>query len=741
MRFRSAVLTLLTALAAIPAPAMADRPRIGLVLGGGGARGVAHIGVLRELERMRVPVDCIAGTSMGALVGGVYASGMSTDEMIDRLSRVDWGALFVDDPPRKQKPYRAKQDSYLNLFDFEIGLGADGLHLPPGGTAGYKTEFLLRELVAGAGNFADQDFDRLPIPFRALATDIEDGTSKVFRHGDLAKVMRASMSVPGAIAPVEIGGSLYVDGGLLQNLPVAAAREACADVVIAVNVGSGLLGRKDLASALNISLQMVNVLMDQNVRQSLASLKPTDVLVRPVLGSYSAANFEQALTLVETGEVAARAQSIPLSRLSLTEAEYAAWRKRVEARLPTVPPVTDVRVASTGGRVNPEVIERELAEVPGIDPRRRPETDFSVANLHSRLEQIYGGGDFESMDYEMLDRFGQRTLVVRGHEKSWGPDFLKFGLNLAADNGQTRFNAAVSHRAPWLNRLGGEWRNYLQLGYRDRLSTEFYQPVSIRAGAFVAPRFEWRKDPQVFFLDGKRIGQLDVQTARGHLDVGLQNKFGEIRFGVFGGRLQTTEDFGLVSLVPDEDLSQAGYVFSAVFDQIDSPHLPQDGLLVSFRSFNTLKSWGSDDDYNKTELFAMGAKSFGRHALQLAGYYGDSLRGELPIYDVFFLGGFQRGSGYGMDELVGNDVRMARGVYTYKLDTLPGKLGRGVYAGGSLEATRGAVGLDPNTKQQVRSSMSLFLGADTIFGTAYLAFGQALSGDRPHTFYLMFGTP
>jgi len=741
MRFRSAVLTLLTALAAIPAPAMADRPRIGLVLGGGGARGVAHIGVLRELERMRIPVDCIAGTSMGALVGGVYASGMSTDEMIDRLSRVDWDALFVDDPPRVQKPYRAKQDSYLNLFDVEIGVGADGIHLPPGGTAGYKTEFLLRELVAGAGNFADQNFDQLPIPFRALATDIEDGTSKVFRHGDLAKVMRASMSVPGAIAPVEIDGSLYVDGGLLQNLPVEAARETCADIVIAVNVGSGLLGRKDLASALNISLQMVNVLMEQNVRRSLESLTPADVLIKPVLGGYSSANFAQALSLVETGEVATRAQAIALSRLSLSEAGYAAWRKGVDARLPAVPPVTDVRVATGTGRVNPQVIEREIAEVPGIDPRRRPETDFSLTNLHSRLEQVYGGGDFESMDYEMLDRNGQRTVVVRGHEKSWGPDFLKFGLNLAADNSQTRFNVALSHRAPWINHLGGEWRNFLQLGYRDRFSTEFYQPVSFRAGAFVAPRFEWRKDPQVFFLDGKRIGQLDVQTARGHLDVGLQNKFGEIRFGVFGGRLKTTEDFGLVSLVPNEDLGQAGYVFSAVFDQIDSPNLPQDGLLVSFRSFNTLKSWGSDDDYNKTELFAMGAKSFGRHALQLAGYYGASLRGELPIYDVLFLGGFQRGSGYGMDELVGDDVRMARTVYTYKLAALPGKLGRGVYAGGSLEATRGAVGVDPSTEAKVRSSMSLFLGADTVFGTAYVAFGQALSGERPHTFYLMFGTP
>jgi NTE family protein len=740
--FRLPPLLLAAALALAAGAAGAERPRIGLALGGGGARGVAHIGVLKELERMRIPVDCIAGTSMGALVGGVYASGVTTDAMIDRLSRVDWSALFVDDPPREQKPFRAKSDDTRNLFQFELGLRDGSLQLPPGGTAGYKFEFLLRELVAGAGNFADQDFDRLPIPYRALATDIEDGTSKVFRRGDLAKVMRASMSVPGAIAPVEIGGSLYVDGGLLQNLPVAAAREACADVVIAVNVGSGLLERRQLSSALNISLQMINVLMEQNVRQSLASLKPSDVLIAPVLGSYSAANFEQALSLVETGEVAARAQAIALSRLAVPEADYAAWRRRVAARLPVVPPVTDVRVATDSGRVNPEVIERELAEVPGIDLRRRPETDFSPTNLHSRLEQVYGSGDFERMDYEMLDRDGQRTVVVKGHEKSWGPDFLKFGLTMEADSSQTRFNVAVSHRAPWMNRLGGEWRNYLQLGYRDRFSTEFYQPVSFRAGAFVAPRFTWRRDPEVFFFDGHRVGEVDVQTARGHLDFGLQNKYGEVRLGYFGGRLQTKQDFGLVSVFQDEDIRQSGLIFSAVFDQIDSPTLPQDGLLLSFRSFNTYASLGSDDDYNKTELLAMGAKSFGRHALQLAGYYGDSLRGKLPIYDPFFLGGFLRGSGYAMDELVGTAVSLVRTVYTYRLSSLPATLGKGVYLGGSLEGTRGAVGLDPAAESQTRGSASIFLGADTIFGTMYFAFGQVLNGDqRPHTFYLMVGTP
>jgi NTE family protein len=741
---RLAVFLLLLVASLLPvASALGDTPRarIGLVLGGGGARGVAHLGVLKVLEEMRVPVDCIAGTSMGALVGGVYASGATVEEMSERLRRIDWDALFVDDPPRTERPYRAKRDDFENLFRVELGLHGWELVLPTGGTSGYKFEFLLREMAARAGNYAAQDFDYLPIPYRAVATDIQHGSVAVLRRGDLVDAMRASMSVPGAIAPVEIGGSLYVDGGLLQNLPVAAAREACADVVIAVNVGSALLPRKELGTALGISVQMLLVLMEQNVRESIASLGPGDVLIAPDLGGFSAGDFAGSHVLVAKGEEAARRRAEALRGLSLPEADYRAWRERVRARQPSPPPVTEVRVATTGSRVNPEVIERELAEVPGIDLRRRPETDFSLDNLHRRLEQVYGAGDFERMDYQMLDQHGTRTVVVRGEEKSWGPDYLKFGLGLASDTYQTRFSVNVSHRAPWVNATGGEWRNDVQLGYRDRFASEFYQPFSNRAGVFVAPRFEWNDRPIVYYLDGRRVGSFQVQTARGHLDLGTQNKFGELRFGVFGGRLKAKEDFGTLTFIPNFDASQAGYTFGAVFDQIDNPGFPRDGLLLSLKGFSTIAAWGSDDEYNRTELLALGARTWDRHTLQLAGYVGDSLHGQLPAYDPFFLGGFLRGSGYRMDELIGERVALARSVYAYRMASLPPQIGSGFYLGGSLEGTRAVLGLDPAADSKVRYSASLFLAADTKLGPAYVAIGQGLNDERPRTLYFMFGTP
>lgn len=716
-------------------------PRVGLVLGGGGARGVAHIGVLKVLEEMRIPISCIAGTSMGSLVGGAYAAGVSVDEMTRRIEAIDWKAIFTDDPARTEKPFRAKRDDYENLFRFELGQQGASLKLAPGTTAGYKFEFLLRAMVEQAGNFADQDFDQLPIPYRAMATNIENGTAKEFRRGDLVKVMRASMSVPGVIAPVEIDNALYVDGGLLQNVPVAAARAACADVVIAVNVGSPLLSRDQLGSVLGVTLQMVSVLTEQNVRQSIASLGPSDILIEPELGDFSAANFEEGLTLVPKGEAAARTHRNALSRFSVSEEAYRAWRESVAARLPEVPTVSDVRVVASGGRVNPEVIERELAEQPGIDLLRVPETEFSIKNLNDRLEQVYGRGDFERMDYKMVDRQGTRTVEVRGVEKSWGPNYLKLGLGLATDSDQTRFNVNLSHRMTWLNSLGSEWRNDLQLGYRKRFASEFFQPLSIGSGAFVAPRIDLQDEPISLFLDEQRLGDYRVKYARAHLDLGVQNKFGEIRLGPFIGTLNADPEFGVLRTAPEYDLTQVGYGLNAVYDQIDSPRFGRNGLLASLKSFGTVGGWGSDDDYNKTELSLLGAKTLGKHSLQLAGYAGASIYGKAPPYDPFLLGGFLRGSGYKMDELVGRKVALARTVYSYELAALPPPLGRGIYLGGSLEATYASLASDFSNDNQIRPSASLFIGADTFLGPTFLAWGQAFSGGTPGAFYFILGNP
>jgi NTE family protein len=735
-----------------PEPAATPpRPRIGLVLSGGGARGFAHLGVLRVLQDLRVPVDCVAGTSMGALVGGAISAGIPTDELILRIGTIDWNDMLVDSVPRPREPERVRREDALNLFGFELGLRGGQLLLPSGTASGYKLEFFLRALLERAGNFPDQDFDQLALPFRAIATNLENGEVRVFARGDLVRALRASMSVPGAFAPTEIDGTLYVDGGLVDNLPVNVARATCADVVIAVNLGSPLLKRSELNSIIGVGLQTINLLTEQNVRASLASLKPTDILIEPALGDFSAANFAEALAhTVPIGEAAARAQEARLAQLSLPPSEYAQWRKQLLARIPQVPPVTGVEVATTPGGVSPLVIEEELRNVPGIDLRERKEAKFDPVTLSARLTEVYGRGDFDSIGYSMVDRPSGRIALINGLEKNWGPDYLKFGLALARDDYQSTFNAALLYRMTWLTRSGTEWRNLAQVGYNTVLSSEVFQPLGFREGAFIAPKIAYEDQPKLFFSNGTFIGQYDVKTARVSLDVGTQNHHGEVRAGLFGGRLDAQSNFGVLSVsstlaqlagVPSYNLTQVGYTASATYDQLDSLHFPRHGELLSVRTFGTVASWGSDDQYNRSEAQATVVRSIGPHSLQFSVYGGVNLSGTLPPYDVFEIGGLLRGSGFNFQELFGENLYMARSVYTYRYATLPPQLGRGLYLGGSLEVTRAQAGSNLSGNGALfRPSASVFFGADTIIGPLWLAWGQTFHPDSRGMWYLLLGS-
>ena len=310
------VMALLTA-----AQAHAERPRVGLVLGGGGARGAAHIGVLRELERHRVPIDAIAGTSMGAIVGGLYAAGMSVAELQDVVATLDWADTMSDTPPRKDLSFRRKQDDAHFPIDLELGLRGSELVVPMGVIQGQDLELLLRELTIGVSGISD--FDDLPIPFRAVASDIESGEAVILDSGDLAQAIRASMAVPGALAPVRIGDRLLVDGGLVGNLPIDVARTMGVDVVIAVDVEFPLYSADELDSAFAISEQMLTILIHKETRRQIDTLGDDDVLIRPELGTFASSDFGRIADTLEPGAEAARAVSASLRRLTRSESEYA----------------------------------------------------------------------------------------------------------------------------------------------------------------------------------------------------------------------------------------------------------------------------------------------------------------------------------------------------------------------------------------------------------------------------------
>jgi NTE family protein len=731
---------------------VAGRPKVGLVLSGGGARGVAHVGVLKVLEQLRVPVDFIAGTSMGSLVGGIYASGMSPDEMEKRIKAIDWEDVFRDNPARKDIPWRQKRDDYEGLYGLELGFRDGKIFLPLGTTSGYKFEFLMTDFVGLEEGRAARSFDTLPIPYRAVAMDLESGDMKVFDRGVLVKAMRASMSIPAAFAPVEIGGRLYVDGGMVRNLPVDVARSAGCEIIIAVNLGTPPLRRDQITSPASVGLQAINLMTEQNVRASLGELTEKDILINliPGLGDFSSSDFVKAMDTVPIGMTAARAVEDRLRALSVSEADYSAWQSSRAARKPGDVEIADIQVAENMKRVNPEVIENEIKQKPtkleaGIEERlSRDAVKTQVETLQRELTTVFGRGDFERLDYSLTDDKGKKLITVDGIEKSWGPNYFKFGIGYATDfKSEQRFSSAFMYRMTWLNSLGAEWRTDARIGYIDELYTEFYQPFSRRVGVFAAPWVDLRKGPINYYLGDDWVGQYDVGTIRGGLDLGVQGRLGELRAGFFQGKLKTDGKFGILSvtpsgrLVPEYDLRQGGFMGRLALDQLDNANFPATGFSLMGNFFVTNEAFGAEDNYNKYELTFQKPFNIDRHTLTLGLVWADSPDSKLPAYDLFQTGGFQRFSGYVMDQLVGDSYYMGRLVYTYRFADLPSPLGRGIYLGGSLEAGEVRNRFDPTTAGGTLYCGSLFFSADTILGPFHAAYGRAADGSG--AFYIMLG--
>ena len=453
-------------------------PRIGLALSGGGARGVAHIGVLKVLEELRVPISCVTGTSMGAIVGATFAAGRPPAEMEKIVLEADWNEIFRDKPPRDEIAVRRKIDDYKTLFAPEFGVKDGGLALPKGVVVGISIESFFRSMSTPA--FGITDFRKLPIPFWAMATDIETGQEVVLDRGSLPQAMRASMSVPGAMAPVEIDGRLLVDGGIANNLPIDQARKLCADVIIAVNISTPPLKRSEITSAVSVVGQLINFLGIESVDKQLKSLGDEDVLIAPDLGDISAAKFDRSKDAIRIGEEATRAVADKLRRYSLPPEQYAALRNTQIAEAKALGTVDEIRVEGLE-KTNPAVVLNLVESKPG-EP-------LSEEKIGGDLRRIFGTRDFESISYRIIGGdTGPRAMIIQPTEKAWGADYLRFGVALASDfQGDNAFNALVQYRKTWLNHLGGEWTTEAQIGQNTHVWTEFYQPLNEAGQWFIAP--------------------------------------------------------------------------------------------------------------------------------------------------------------------------------------------------------------------------------------------------------------
>ena len=699
-----------------------DRPRIGLALSGGGARGAAHVGVLKVLDSMRIPVDCIAGTSMGAVVGGAFAAGNSPEEMEALIAKTDWADVFTDRPPRAEVSARRKADDYKPLFAPEFGVGPGGMKLPRGAVAGVTVEGFLRNLAAPA--VALDDFDHLPIPYRAVAADIATGQAVILSKGNLMSAMRASMAVPGALAPVERDGRLLVDGGIANNLPIELVRSLCADVVIAVNISTPPFNREEITSALSVVGQLISLLGKETVDRQLASMRAHDILITPELGDISAGSFERQLEAIEKGMEATRKAGAFLQRYALPEVEYAQWRSTRARSGPVLGMVDSVEI---------DGVARTNADVLGALINTQSGMQLSATQLNADLRRVFGRGDFDAVDYRIVDEaINKRKLVVSVHEKDTGPDYLRFGLGFSTNfNGDAGFNALASYRRTWLNSLGGEWLTEVQAGEHTYVSSEFYQPLHRRGQWFIAPYVQWGQVRRDLFDDGNRIASYRIRESRVGADVGrVLGTWGEVRLGPVARQAEASLAVG-DPLLPNVSGSVSGVRLRTVGDTLDSPWFPRTGHRVVANLFaNTTGA-----RYRRLEASWTGAYSTGEHSVAMTAYGGTALSGRIPVYDAFSLGGPLKLSAYRNGQFSGERATLVSLRYYHRQLRLPSIIGSGVYLGGSLEAGRIDRRFGTSETTGRLWSSSVFLAAETFFGPMF--FGVAFGPNSTRSLYLI----
>ncbi|WP_323168286.1 patatin-like phospholipase family protein [Pseudomonas atacamensis] len=691
----------------------APRPKVGLVLSGGAARGLAHIGVLKALEEQGIRIDAIAGTSMGAVVGGLYASGYKIDELEKLALSIDWQAALSDAPPREDVPFRRKQDDRDFLVKQKLSFRDDGsLGLPLGVIQGQNLALLLESLLAHTSD--TRDFDKLPIPFRAVTTDIANGEKVVFRKGHLPQVIRASMSIPAVFAPVELDGRLLVDGGMTDNIPLDVAREMGVDIAIVVDIGTPLRNRKQLTTVVDVLNQSITLMTRRNSEEQLATLHANDVLIQPALAAFGVTDFGKAQEMIDAGYRATRILDARLAQLKPTQTQDAELNA---ARQPgqRTPIITGIRVENDS-KVDDDVIRYYIRQPIGAP--------LDLGRLHSDMGTLYGLDYFDQVRYRVVHKGQDHTLVISASGKRSGTDYLRVGLNLSDDmRGDSAFNLGASYRVNGINRLGAEWLTRAQIGDKQELYSEFYQPLDVGSRYFVAPYASFEAQNVDSVLDNDPIAQYRVERYGFGLNLGRQiGNNGEVRLGVGQAWGKADVRIGDQDL-PSESFNEGFYTVKYSYDSLDNVYFPHEGKDVSLTFAQFEPGLGSDNRYRQWELNFDKAMSHGPDTLILGGRYGRTLDDANVVTSSFLLGGARQLSGFREDALSGQNVSLMRAVYYRRLTPrsyLP--LDFPLYAGASLERGR-AWNNDNEFDSGYINAASVFIGFDTPLGPLNFTYG------------------
>ncbi|SDU15294.1 patatin-like phospholipase family protein [Halopseudomonas salegens] len=703
-----------------PLAVSAEELRTGLVLSGGGARGMAHIGVLKQLEARNIPIHAIAGTSMGAVIGGLYAAGYNAEELEEIALALDWENILSDSPQREDIPFRRKQDDRDFLVKYRLSFNQGRLSLPRGLLQGQNLSLALETLLVHTNEV--DDFDRLPIPFRAVATDIASGDSVVFRSGHLPQAIRASIALPGFFAPVQIDGRLLVDGVLSNNAPIDVARAMGVDRVIVVDIGTPLKTAEELNSIVDIMDQTTTLLTRTNTERQLATMSPSDILLQPRLGAMGFSSFNDIDQAIAAGE-----QSL----LEANWQDFAAPLKPGEPggnlaseRPQRQPVISRIEIRNTG-KVDDQVIRALI--------RQDVNEPLNISRLETDMGTIYGTDYFSRVNYEIVhDDNDGNTLLIRTRGRETGTDYLRLGLSLADDfRGGSQFNIGASYRVNGVNRLGAEWFNRLQLGSDQLVYSEFYQPLDYGSRYFIAPFIDAEARNVEVIVDNDPV--VDYRQLRYGTGINLGRQIannGEVRLGISRYRGEAKVRVGDPDL-PSFNFNEAFYTLQIDRDTLDDINFPTRGDEARLTIRQSDPDLGADDRYRQTEFTARRVYSFGPNSFQVGGGLGRT-ENEVDIaQSSFLLGGPGRFSGYRENSLAGQNYNLARLVYFRRLSSDSyAPLGMPLYFGTSLEYGRvynkSVDGFDTG----YISAASIMIGADTFLGPLFFGLGANQDGDR-----------
>ena len=711
---------------ATAAPASHERPRIGLVLGGGGARGVAHLGVLRVLDEMRIPIDYVSGTSMGAIVAALFALGLSPEEIEAQVLAIDWDDLFSDTPDRFARTYRRKEDDHAYFLPVEFGVRDGKIVTSRGIIAGQKLGFAVTDPdIYTAGH---RSFDQLAYPLRVVGTDLNTGEMVVLDRGNLLQAVRASMSIPGLFPPVQWKGRQLIDGGVVRNLPVDVVRGMGAEIIIAVDVGMHPEDTEEaeLGSFLGILGQTVTIQGRHNV---LTQLGDADVAIEVELGDISFKDFKRVGDTITPGAQAARAQAGALQEFSVPPEVYAAHLRA--HRLPETGPliVDRVEIDNTSPTAD-EAISRRIGQQEG--------RELDLAQLKIDLARIYDLGVSELVDFTVTDRADSTIVTVQAAGKFYAPHIFRAGVSYTGgQQGKSQMSLRLRHTWMEVNRLGAEWRNDVQLGRIAGISNEFYQPLAPSRRPFIAVGGVWQEAVLEWYEDLVETGEYIQKDLLGSVDLGYSLwNLGELRAGLLYGHRVVQDK----STIPSQEYRgpHGGYTARLGIDLMDDPVFPARGVDGETRMFLAREGLGAPDDCDRLQGRARVAGTLAGNSFILGLEGGSNLGSNLPAHDEFTAGGLFRLSGYHDRQIHGQTYGLVSLRWQRKISSSPGLFSTFWYLGVGLEAGDAWRSSNHARLDELRSGFHIALMAKTYLGPTIMAYGRARDGHD--SVYLLIGS-